>query len=47
MDELCESLLVILENSDEIQHYSATTTETGYYWSDILPDILAPKILQV
>ena len=31
---MCESLLVILGNSDEIQHYSATTTETGYYWSD-------------
>ena len=28
MDELCESLSVILGNSDGIQHYSATTT--GY-----------------
>ena len=44
MDEMpSESLSVILGNSDEIQDYSDTST--GYYWSDILPDILAPKIL--
>ena len=43
MDELCESLSVILGNSENTQHYSDTST--GYYWSDILPDILAPNIL--
>ena len=38
MDELQESLSVTKYNSDEIQHDSDTST--GYYWSDIIPDIL-------